>query len=112
VTQLWWLIATNAWQLAIFAFVFGVCYGGFVALYPALTVDYFGGRNASSIIGVLYTGGAAGSFLGPKLAGDAFDWFGAYTIPIAVGAVCALLAVAFVIAAPEPDLAPQRIHRN
>ena len=103
-TQLWWLIATSAWQLVIFAFVFGVCYGGFVALYPALTVGYFGSRNASSIIGVLYTGGAAGSFLGPKLAGDAFDWFGSYTIPIAVGAACALLAVAFVIAAPEPDL--------
>ena len=104
--QLWWLIAASAWQLAIFAFMFGICYGGFVALYPALTVDYFGGRHASGIIGVLYTGGAAGSFLGPKLAGDAFDRFGSYTIPIAIGAACALLAVVFVIAAPEPDRAP------
>jgi MFS family permease len=104
--QFWWLVATSAWQLAVFAFIFGVCYGGFVALYPALTVDYFGGRNASGIIGVLYTGGAAGSFLGPKLAGDAFDLFGSYTVPIAVGAACALLAVVFVIAAPEPDLTP------
>ena len=40
---------------------------------PAITVEYFGGRHASGIIGALYTGGAAGSFLGPKLAGDAFD---------------------------------------
>ena len=104
--QLWWLTAASAWQLAIFAFVFGVCYGGFVALYPALTVDYFGGRHASGIIGLLYTGGAAGSFLGPKLAGDAFDRFGSYTLPIAIGAACALLAVVFVIAAPEPDRAP------
>ena len=103
--QLWWLVAASAWQLAIFAFMFGVCYGGFVALYPALTVDYFGGRHASGIIGVLYTGGAAGSFLGPKLAGDAFDRFGSYNISIAIGAACALLAVAFVIAAPEPDRA-------
>jgi MFS family permease len=103
--QLWWLVAASAWQLAIFAFMFGICYGGFVALYPALTVDYFGGRHASGIIGVLYTGGAAGSFLGPKLAGDAFDRFGSYTIPIAIGAACALLAVVFVIAAPEPDRA-------
>jgi MFS family permease len=104
--QLWWLAATSAWQLAVFAFVFGICYGGFVALYPALTVNYFGGRNASGIIGLLYTGGAVGSFLGPKLAGDAFDLFGSYTIPIAVGAACALLAVVFVIAAPEPDRVP------
>ena len=104
--QLWWLAATSAWQLAVFAFVFGICYGGFVALYPALTVNYFGGRNASGIIGLLYTGGAVGSFLGPKLAGDAFDLFGSYTIPIAVGAACALLAVVFVTAAPEPDRVP------
>jgi MFS family permease len=100
--QLWWLAATTAWQLAIFAFIFGGCYGGFVALFPAITVAYFGGRNASGIIGALYTGGAAGSFLGPKLAGDVFDAFGSYTIPISIGAACAALAVIFVIAAPEP----------
>ena len=100
--QVWLLAATTAWQLSVFSLVFGACYGGFVALYPALTVDYFGSRNASGIIGVLYTGGAAGGFLGPLLAGNAFDIFGSYTIPIAVGAACAALAVAFVITAPEP----------
>jgi MFS family permease len=104
-TQLWWLAAAAAWQVAIFAFVFGICYGGFVALYPALTVAYFGNRNLSGIMGALYTGGAAGSFLGPKLAGDAFDAFGSYTIPIAIGAACAVLAVVLVIAAPEPRFA-------
>jgi MFS family permease len=103
--QLWWLAAAAAWQVAIFAFVFGICYGGFVALYPALTVAYFGNRNLSGIMGALYTGGAAGSFLGPKLAGDAFDAFGSYTIPIAIGAACAVLAVVLVIAAPEPRFA-------
>jgi MFS family permease len=100
--QLWWLAATAAWQLAIFAFVFGACYGGFVALYPSITVDYFGGRNASGIIGVLYTGGAIGSFIGPKLAGDAFDMFGSYAVPIAVGAASALVAALLVISAPAP----------
>ena len=34
--QLWWLAATSAWQLAAFAFIFGICYGGFVALFPAM----------------------------------------------------------------------------
>jgi hypothetical protein len=31
---MWWLIADGVWQLAIFALVFGSCWGGFVALYP------------------------------------------------------------------------------
>lgn len=103
--QLWWLTSTASWQLAIFAFIFGACYGAFVAVYPALTVDYFGGRNASGIIGILYTGAALGTFLGPKLAGDAFDMFGSYTVPIVIGAVTALLAIVFVLLAPEPGAA-------
>jgi MFS family permease len=100
--QVWLLIATSAWQLSIFAFVFGACYGGVVALFPAITVDYFGGRNASGIIGVLYTGCAFGSFVGPKLAGDVFDKFGSYTVPIAIAAACACVAAALVMAASEP----------
>jgi len=100
--QLWWLTATAAWQLALFALVFGACYGGFVALYPAITVDYFGPRNASGIIGLLYTGGAAGSFIGPKLAGDLFDRFGSYASSIGIGAASAFVAVAFMMLASEP----------
>jgi MFS family permease len=101
--QIWWLVATNAWQLALFALIFGTCFGGVVALFPALTVDYFGGRNASGILGVLYTAGAVGTSLGPKLAGDAFDYFGSYTIPIAAGAAFAALSVVFAILTPEPS---------
>jgi MFS family permease len=100
--QLWWLVATAAWQLALFALIFGACYGGFVALYPSITVDYFGSRNASGIIGILYTGGAAGSFVGPKLAGDLFDRFGSYTASISIGAVSALVAVILMMLASKP----------
>jgi MFS family permease len=103
-TQAWLLVATNAWQISVFAFVFGSCYGGIVALFPAITVDYFGGRNASGIIGVLYTGAAFGSFLGPKLAGDVFDKFGSYTMPIAISAACGCLAAGVVMLASPPPL--------
>jgi len=50
-TLLWWLVATSVWQLTIFALIFGSCQGGFVALYPALTVDYSAGATpaASSV---------------------------------------------------------------
>jgi MFS family permease len=100
--QLWWLASTAAWQLALFALVFGACYGGFVALYPSITVDYFGPRNASGILGLLYTGGAAGSFVGPKLAGDLFDRFGSYAVSIGIGAASALIAVILVTLASKP----------
>ena len=49
-------------SLAIFAFAFafGTFYGGFVALAPAVTVDYFGTRSAGATIGVIYSSVAIG----------------------------------------------------
>jgi MFS family permease len=83
---LWWLASTSLWSLLVFAFFFGIGYGGFVALIPALTVDYFGTRHAGAIIGRLYTSVGFGSFLGPLLAGIAFDIRQSYTLPILLSA--------------------------
>jgi MFS family permease len=101
---LWWLVAASVWQLTIFALAFGICQGSFVALYPALTVDYFGGRNASGIIGILYTAGAIGTLAGPKLAGDAFDLFHNYSLPILVSAGCAFVAAVLILLLPKPAI--------
>ena len=102
VTMLWWLASTQAWQIGLFALVFGACYGGFVALAPALIVDYFGPRNASSLIGLAYTAVAFGTLGGPPLAGYAFDATGSYTLPIAFTAAAALAGAALIRLAPEP----------
>lgn len=98
----WWIFAYSALGLAIFALVFGVCYGGYVALAPALLVDVFGPRNASSVIGVSYTAGALGALLGPPLAGYAFDLTQSYAAPIAIAGVLALIAAWLVSTMPEP----------
>jgi MFS family permease len=77
-----WVIATDIWSLAAFAFVFGVFYGGWVAVLPAVVMDYFGGRNVSGLIGILYTSVAFGTLIGPSAAGFAFDLSHSYTLPI------------------------------
>ena len=99
---LWWLMATSAWQLALFALVFGLCYGGFVALIPAVTADYFAGPNVSGIIGAQYTSVAVGTFAGPVLAGMAFDRWHSYTVPIAFSAACCVMATLCVLALERP----------
>ena len=83
-----WAFSTGFWALAAFAFAYGMGYGGFVAILPALVMDYFGGRNVSSIIGVLYTSVAFGTLIGPSAAGFAFDISHSYTLPI-LASVCA-----------------------
>jgi MFS family permease len=92
-TQLWWLVATGTWSLLGFAFCFGIGYGGFVALIPALTTDYFGVRQTGAIIGLLYTGAGIGTLLGPTLAGLAFDLRHSYTLPILFSAGANVIAV-------------------
>jgi OFA family oxalate/formate antiporter-like MFS transporter len=82
-----WVVLTGFWALAAFSFVFGVFYGGYVAVLPALVMDYFGGRNVSGIIGVLYTSVAFGTLIGPSAAGFAFDLSHRYTLPL-VGYAC------------------------
>jgi len=81
-----WLFAQSLWPLALFALVYGVFYGGFVALAPAIVTDYFGGRHASSLIGILYTSVALGTLIGPSAAGFAFDVSKSYTLPILLSA--------------------------
>jgi MFS family permease len=81
-----WILATVYWAMTAFALAYGVVYGGFVAVLPALVMDYFGGRNVSSIIGILYTSVALGTLIGPSAAGFAFDLSQSYTLPILIGA--------------------------
>ncbi len=99
---LWWAVSSGPWALGAFALVFGTCYGGFVALAPAVTADYFDGKDVIGIIGVLYTSVAVGTLTGPTLAGVAFDLWQSYTVPIVVAALVALLAAACVALAEEP----------
>lgn len=98
-----WLAAEGRAALVVFALVFGACYGGFVALMPAIAADYYGGRQVSGIIGMLYTSAGIGNLLGPTLAGLAFDVSGSYALPIAVAAAANVAAVGCIALNAEPS---------
>ena len=103
-----WTFATTFWPLAAFAFVYGMIYGAWVAVLPAVVMDYFGGRNVSGIIGILYTSVAFGTLIGPSAAGFAFDLTHDYTLPILAGVaanICAAVIVAIIL---PTALAPER----
>ena len=89
----WWA-GGGYWVLAMFAVVFGVCYGAYVALLPTIVMDLYGPRSVSGIIGCLYTGCGVGTLIGPWLAGVAFDATGSYQLPILAGALFSFAAAA------------------
>ncbi len=103
----WWA-ASAWWLLALFAVVFGMCYGAYVALLPTIVMDLYGARAVSGIIGFLYTGAGAGTLIGPWMAGAAYDALGSYAWPILAGALFAFLAAACV---PRHEK-PQTVHRG
>jgi len=54
------------------AFVIGAgliafCFGGYLAIYPALVADLYGTRNIGVNYGVMYTAYGAGALVGPWL---------------------------------------------
>ncbi len=92
-----WAFAKAFWPLVAFAFAYGIFYGGWVAILPAVVMDYFGARNVSGLIGILYTSVAFGTLLGPGAAGFAVDLTHSYMLPIAAS-VCANLIAAGIVA--------------
>ena len=92
----WWA-STAWWLLALFALVFGACYGAYVALLPTIVMDRYGARDVSGIIGCLYTGAGVGTLVGPWLAGAAFDALGTYDVPILAAAALSFFAALCVV---------------
>jgi MFS family permease len=97
-----WVIATDVWSLAVFALVYGVFYGGWVAVLPAVVMDYFGGRNVSGLIGILYTSVAFGTLIGPSAAGFIFDLSHSYHLPI-LASIAANVVAAIIVATMSND---------
>ena len=64
---LWWALARDGAALRLYAIGFGLAYGGFVALLPAVIVEAFGTARAGSAIGLLYTSRAVALLGGPPL---------------------------------------------
>jgi len=100
-----WLFSFSLWPLALFALVYGVFYGGFVALAPAVVIDYFGARHASSLIGILYTSVAFGTLVGPSAAGFVFDVSHDYTLPILLSIGVYVIATAILALTSRSALA-------
>ncbi|WP_244467903.1 MFS transporter [Nitratireductor soli] len=100
-----WAVATGFWSLGLFALLFGLFYGGWVAILPAVVMGRFGARNVSGIIGILYTSVAFGTLVGPSAAGFIFDISRSYTLPILISVAANLLAAAIAAitaASPAP----------
>ena len=94
-----WLAGGSYATLVVFALAFGVGYGGWVALMPAVVADVFGAAALGGTVGALYTSAALAALLAPPLAGividatDTYRWVLAAVLAAALAAFACLLPV-------------------
>ena len=84
--------APARWAIYGYAVLLGAGYSVTASLIPAMVSDRFGGKHFGSIVGVGLMGSAAGSALGPWMAGFLFDLTGSYMPAFAIAAGCGVLA--------------------
>jgi MFS family permease len=75
-------------------------------------MDYFGGRNVSGLIGILYTSAAFGTLIGPTAAGFAFDLAHNYLTPILISAICNVIAAMVMAVTSSQLVRPARCCRG
>lgn len=72
------IFARELWMLYLFAVVFGLSYGGFVAMQSPMVVDLFGLKALGTIFGLVMFAANIGGASGPLAAGRIFDVSGNY----------------------------------
>ncbi len=92
---------SNMWLLLIFSVLFGVSYGGNLAMLGILLRDYFGRGSYGTIIGVAWGILLLGNVVGPPFVGWFFDNRGSYQYSWLVLAGMTAIGSLVMLAAPE-----------
>ncbi len=88
--------------LVIFVILFGITYGGIIALRPMVLRSYFGTAHIGSIIGSSIGLSSVGSVTGPLFAGWIFDTTGEYSLVWAIAGILLLVSVPLAAIMKQP----------
>jgi len=81
---------TILFALYVAAGVIGLCFGGFLAVYPAATGDFFGTKDFGTNYGLVFLGYGVGCFVGPLIGGIVYDVTGSYSVAFIAAGILAL----------------------
>lgn len=101
----------NLWLLMAFLIIFGIGYGGTVALRPAIQLEYFGRSAFGSIQGLIIAMMTLGGIAGPALTGWVFDTKGSYQMAW-FSFAAATAAAATLIVMMKPSLASKELSQE
>jgi MFS transporter, OFA family, oxalate/formate antiporter len=82
----------------------GLCFGGFLAVYPALTAEYFGRCDFAINYGLIFIGYGIGCFLGPCIGGYVHDMAKSYLAGFYFAGLLALAGSTLIYLLKKPSL--------
>ncbi len=97
VAFIWVRFASELWMLYLFAVIFGLEYGGFVAVQSPMVADYFGLKAHGAIFGLSMLASMIGGSLGSLLAGYIFDLSGSYHWAFIISAILGFTSLVLAI---------------
>ena len=90
------LSVASAFSLLVVALMgIGLCFGGFLGVFPSITAENFGAKNLGMNYGIMFTAFGLGAFVGPQLAATMREVTGSY-IPAFIATII-MSVVAIVI---------------
>ena len=103
VIMLFW--THEQWTFYLFAFVFGIGYGGETGAFPILNNRYFGHAPQGSPYGFQMLGAGLGMALGGWIGGVIFDVTGGYNLALIISIAASLAGmVSIILLEPTDDL--------
>jgi OFA family oxalate/formate antiporter-like MFS transporter len=82
-------------------YIVGLCFGGYLALFPAITADFYGTKNIGINYGLVFTAYGVGGLLGTLFAPRVLEITKSYSMAfIVTGILCMLGAVIALISRP------------
>jgi len=92
----------SLWVLPVISALIGANYGANLALYPAVTKDYYGLKNFGVNYGLVFTAWGVGGFVLSWLAGRLYDQFATYFAACYVASGLLILAAVVAIFLRSP----------
>jgi OFA family oxalate/formate antiporter-like MFS transporter len=78
----------------------GLCFGGFMGIFPSITADMFGPKNLGMNYGIIFTAYGAAAFIGPRLAARFKEMNnGDYTQAFLIAASLSVIGIALTLVA-------------
>jgi nitrate/nitrite transporter NarK len=96
----------NVPMLIVLVVLIGANYGANLAVFPAITKDYFGTKNFAMNYGIVYTAWGLGGFMLSQLASAIKDATGSYTNAYYLSSVMLIVAAVLMVLlkSPQPAL--------